>query len=65
MAKHSWAKQRYALFLAMEAHEENSDQKAKQLISMFKDKFLHMDYTRHILRPHEQKWKASNASWCV
>lgn len=29
IAKHSWAKERYALFLAMEAHEENSDEKAR------------------------------------
>jgi hypothetical protein len=65
VAKHSWAKQKYAFFLAMEAHEENSDKKAEELIRRFKHRFLHMGYTVHVLREHEQKWKASNASWCV
>ena len=31
----------------------------------FRDRFRYVGYTVHKLRPHEQKWKASNATWCV
>ena len=49
----------------MEAGEENSDQKAKVLINRFKNKFRGITFTRHELRAHEAKGKASNVSWCA
>ena len=34
----------------MEAHEEGCENKAKNLIQMFQDKFLHIGYTIHSMR---------------
>lgn len=65
LAKHKRAESTYLIFLAMEAHEEGSDKKAEAIINKFRNKFRHMDYTRHQVKPHEQKGKASNVSWCV
>lgn len=49
----------------MEAHEEGSDLKAQKLIHSFKQYFRVIEYTRHEIRPNEQKGKASNVSWCA
>ncbi len=49
----------------MEAHEEGCELKAEELISRYKEKFRVIDFTRHELRQHEQKGKASNVSWCA
>lgn len=40
------------IFLAMEAHEEGSEQKAHQLIQAFKGQFRVIDFTRHEIRPN-------------
>jgi hypothetical protein len=53
------------VFLGMEAHEDNSDAKAEQLINKYKGQFKMMGYTLHHLREYEQKGKASNVSWCA
>lgn len=50
--------------LAMEGHETDSDQKAQDLIKVHTKEFKYMGYTRHKLREHESKGKASNVSWC-
>ena len=65
LANHTRAKQSYCIFLAMEKHEEGSEQKAYQLIELFKDKFRAIDFTQHEVREFEQKGKASNVSWCA
>ena len=49
----------------MEAHEEGSELKGEELKKRYKDKFKLIDYTRHEVREHEQKGKASNVSWCA
>ena len=65
LAAHKRAKDRYLIFMAMEAHEEGSDEKGEELKRRFKDKFRVVEYTRHEVREHEQKGKASNVSWCA
>ena len=65
LASHSAAKQRYLVVLAMEAHEEGSIDKAKELIAKHLNQFKSVTYTHHVMRPLEQKGKASNVSWCV
>ena len=65
LAAHKRAKDRYLIFMAMEAHEEGSDEKGEELKRRFKDKFKVVEYTRHEVREHEQKGKASNVSWCA
>jgi hypothetical protein len=65
LAIHPWAKSRILVFLAMEAHEDNSDVKAEELIKKYKGKFRLMGYTQHHLKEFEQKGKASNVSWCA
>jgi hypothetical protein len=53
------------VFLAMENHEEHSDEKAERLIADFKGKFKLMGYTVHHIQEYEQRGKASNVSWCA
>ena len=65
IAAHQGASERYMVFLAMEAHEENSDLKAQKLVNQFRHRFLRVGYTRHLLREYEQRGKASNVSWCA
>ena len=65
LAQHSRATSSYLVFLAMEEHEPESDVKARQLMARFQNKFRAIDFTRHKVRPNEQKGKASNVSWCV
>jgi hypothetical protein len=50
LADHTRAKNRYIVFLAMEAHEEKSDEKATFLIKKFEDKFYQMGFSRHTIR---------------
>jgi hypothetical protein len=50
LAAHKRAKERYLIFLAMEAHEEGSDEKAMELIANYKHKFRVIDYTQHKIR---------------
>jgi hypothetical protein len=64
LAIHSEAKKRYLVFLAMEAHEEGSVEKAKSLIAKYGKYFRLMSYSHHSIREFEQKGKASNVSWC-
>ena len=47
LAAHSRARENYLIFLAMEKHEEDSQEKAKILINDFKDKFRVVDFTHH------------------
>lgn len=65
LAMHPSSKSRLMVFLAMEAHEEHSEQKAEELIRQFNSKFRTMGYSHHHIREFEQKGKASNVSWCV
>lgn len=65
LANHSRSKESYFIYLAMEKHEKDSDKKAKQLISEFKERFRHMDFTSHEVQPLEYKGKGSNVSWCA
>lgn len=65
LAIHSEAKRRYLVFLAMEAHEEGSVQKAQDLIAKYGKYFRLMSYSHHQMREFEQKGKASNVSWCA
>ena len=64
LADHSDAKKRYLVFMAMEAHEEGSIEKAKGLIAKFGNNFKVMSYSHHVIKEHEAKGKASNVSWC-
>ncbi len=65
LAIHSEAKKRYLVFLAMEAHEEGSAEKAQQLIAKYGQYFKVMSFSHHKMREYEQKGKASNVSWCA
>ena len=65
LANHSEAKKRYLVYLAMEAHEEGSVEKAKLLIAKYSKYFKMMSYSHHTIRQYEQKGKASNVSWCA
>lgn len=65
LAEHRRAKAQYLVFMAMEEHEPNSDQKAMELIRRFEGKFKLMGFTVHKVRQYEQKGKASNVSWCA
>ncbi len=65
LAIHSEAKKRYLVFLAMEAHEPGSEQKAMDLIAKYGKYFRVMSYSHHTIREYEQKGKASNVSWCA
>ena len=47
LAAHSRAKDSYCIFLAMEAHEKNSDEKGDELIRRYKDKFKLVIFTMH------------------
>ena len=49
----------------MEGHEQGSEQKANELLQAFAGNFRLIDFTRHEIRPNEQKGKASNVSWCA
>lgn len=51
MANHSRSKESYFIYLAMQKHEKDSDKKAKQIMSEFKGKFRHMDFTCHEVQP--------------
>ena len=53
------------VFLAMEAHEPGSEEKAHELIQRFKQYFRIIDFSHHHIRENEQKGKASNVSWCA
>lgn len=64
LAVHSDAKKRYLVFLAMEAHEEGSIEKANTLIAKYGKYFKLMSFSHHKIREYEQKGKASNVSWC-
>jgi hypothetical protein len=65
LATHSEAKKRYLVFLAMEAHEEGSVEKAQGLIAKYGKYFKVMSFSHHKIREFEQKGKASNVSWCA
>jgi hypothetical protein len=65
LAIHSEAKKRYMIFLAMEAHEEGSIEKAEKLIAAYSKYFKLMSFSHHSVREYEQKGKASNVSWCA
>ena len=65
IARHPHSSTRFLLFLAMEAHEPNSSEKAQLLIDSFRPCFLAIQHTTHTMRPHEQKGKAANVSWCA
>lgn len=51
LAAHKRAKDHYMIFMAMEAHEEGSEQKAHHLMEAYKGKFRFIEYTRHEIRP--------------
>lgn len=65
LAGHRCAKQRYLVFLAMEAHEKDSDKKAEALINKFKSEFHLITFTHHVLREGEYKGKGANVNWCL
>ena len=50
LANHRRAKERYLIFLAMEKHEEGSEEKAIKLIAANKNKFRVVDFTLHEVR---------------
>ena len=50
LASHKRAKERYLIFLAMEAHEQGSENKAYELIERFQNKFRVIDFTQHKVR---------------
>ncbi len=55
----------YCVFLAMEKHEMNAEEKAKKIISQYKNSFRLFSYTLHELAPEESKSKVSNINWCA
>lgn len=50
LAVHSDAKKKYMVFLAMEAHEDKSEQKAQELIANYSKYFKLMSYSHHVIR---------------
>ena len=50
IASHSRSRSNYLVFMAMERHEEGSEQKASAIISRFRHCFRLMEYTCHELR---------------
>jgi cellulose synthase/poly-beta-1,6-N-acetylglucosamine synthase-like glycosyltransferase len=65
LAIHTEAKKKYLVFLAMEAHEDGSVEKAQALIAKYSKYFKVMSFSHHTIREFEQKGKASNVSWCA
>ena len=53
------------VFLAMEAHEDGSAEKAQRLIQQHGHNFKVMSYSHHKFKEPEAKGKASNVSWCA
>jgi hypothetical protein len=64
LAYHSRASTDYAVILAMEQGEKDSDKKAEKLISHFSGKFMELRYTIHPSGiPGEARGKSSNVAW--
>jgi len=66
LASHSRALSQYKICLAMEASEQGSERKARNLMTMYKDSFYDIVFTMHPAgEPGEIRGKSSNVAWAA